>query len=430
MTEQPVEVEVMKSPDAKSSETLAVARISSQEIAPAGLFGTQEPVAIIEKATGVATALKAVITQQGLISRISGKDYPKCEAWTLLGTMLGVFPVLCWSRPVDGGWEARVEARTKDGAIVGAAEAECLRTERNWKDRDDFALRSMAQTRATAKCLRMPLGFVMTLAGYEVTPAEEMVSDHPRKPENAPGRAGTPKPIPPPTPPPKPSPAPQSAPNPPIPFPTDESRQKMIEALKARAGEPNRGIVTEYFRKLSDPTPLAPFEQLEELGLRFVPGTKGQMKALAEKIAEFGNGDRIGWAFPPHPDPKAPTVPGVTTPAQVVPKVVQEAADKAKDPEWWKKVIVPIPHKGEKRDAYLKHPDTLGSLYELRHGQDDEAQAARQRLWGIVENHSEAKPWTGRDDREHPPSATDIAFAEAVRAFKAWWDINHPDEKL
>lgn len=138
------------------------------------LFGASEPVAIIEKATSVATALKGVLQAQHLISKIQGKEYPRCEAWTLLGTMLGVFPVLAWSKPVEDGWEARVEAKTRDGAIVGAAEAQCLRTERNWSNRDDFAIRSMAQTRATAKALRMPLGFVMTLAGYEATLAEEM----------------------------------------------------------------------------------------------------------------------------------------------------------------------------------------------------------------------------------------------------------------
>lgn len=60
------------------------------------------------------------------------------------------------------------------GQIVGAAVARCLREERNWKSRDEFALLSMAQTRATAKALRLPLGFVMSLAGFDATPAEEM----------------------------------------------------------------------------------------------------------------------------------------------------------------------------------------------------------------------------------------------------------------
>jgi len=87
------------------------------------------------------------------------------------------------------GWEARVEARTRDGALVGAAESECLRAESKWADRDDYALRSMAQTRATSKALRQPLGFVVALAGYAVTPAEEMPDDLERPTFEAPDPA-------------------------------------------------------------------------------------------------------------------------------------------------------------------------------------------------------------------------------------------------
>jgi hypothetical protein len=88
--------------------------------------------------------------------------------------MLGVTPVCAWTRPVDQGLGGRVEARTLDGRIIGAAEAECLRSESTWKSRDDYALRSMAQTRATSKALGSVLRFVVTLAGYSGTPAEEM----------------------------------------------------------------------------------------------------------------------------------------------------------------------------------------------------------------------------------------------------------------
>ncbi len=147
--------------------------------APATLFRTDEPDLIIARATGVADALKRVLVEKQLTSNISGKEYVKVEGWTLCGTMLGVFPVVEWTRPVEGGWEARVECRTRDGAVVGAAEAECLRSERNWKDRDDYALRSMAQTRATSKALRGPLGFIVTMAGFEATPGEEMPTGAP-----------------------------------------------------------------------------------------------------------------------------------------------------------------------------------------------------------------------------------------------------------
>jgi len=108
------------------------------------------------------------------VQKIGEREHPKVEAWTLLGSMLGVFPVCVWTKPLDNGWEARVEARTRMGEVVGAAEAECLRSERRWASADDYALRSMAQTRATSRALRQPLGFVMTLGGYDATPAEEM----------------------------------------------------------------------------------------------------------------------------------------------------------------------------------------------------------------------------------------------------------------
>jgi len=148
----------------------------AQVLAPSTLFGSSNPGDVIDRSIAVATALAAVLKKQKLTSNIQGKDYVRVEGWTLLGSMLGVFPVCEWTRKLDNGWEARVEARTLSGAVVGAAEAECLRSERRWgkPDTDDYAIRSMAQTRATAKALRQPLGFIVALAGYEVTPAEEI----------------------------------------------------------------------------------------------------------------------------------------------------------------------------------------------------------------------------------------------------------------
>lgn len=142
--------------------------------APPTLFRTDDPVEVIERATAVADALKQIIVSRRLASNIQGREHVRVEGWTTLGSMLGVVPVVVWSRPIENGYEARVEARTLDGRVIGAAEAMCTRDERTWKSRDDYALRSMAQTRATSKALRGPLGFVVTLAGYDATPAEEM----------------------------------------------------------------------------------------------------------------------------------------------------------------------------------------------------------------------------------------------------------------
>jgi hypothetical protein len=141
------------------------------------LFATGDPSEVVAKATQSAKVLADVIRDRHLYKTIGGKNHVYVEAWTLLGSMLGVFPVVEWTRPIEGGWEARVEARTLSGALVGAAEGQCTRSEKTWASRDDYALRSMAQTRATSRALRGPLGFIVVLAGYNATAAEEMPSD-------------------------------------------------------------------------------------------------------------------------------------------------------------------------------------------------------------------------------------------------------------
>ena len=150
-----------------------------KEAPPLSLL-TGSPDERLAEATQVANALSPLIDTKKLYANINGRKHVLFEGWTTLGALVGVFPVTAWTRPVEQGWEARVEARTLSGAIVGAAEAQCLRTEKIWANRDDYALRSMAQTRAGGKALRMPLGFIMSLAGYEATPAEEMPRDESR----------------------------------------------------------------------------------------------------------------------------------------------------------------------------------------------------------------------------------------------------------
>jgi hypothetical protein len=141
---------------------------------PITLFGTTDPVAVVERASAVATALADVLKQKRLTAKIGNREHVLVEGWTLLGSMLGVFAEVEWTRPTDNGWEARAVARTMAGRTVGAAEAMCSKSESTWRNRDDYAIRSMAQTRAVSKALRLPLGFIMELAGYSATPAEEL----------------------------------------------------------------------------------------------------------------------------------------------------------------------------------------------------------------------------------------------------------------
>ncbi len=155
------------------------------------LFGTDEPQAIMLAARAKADALARFVRDAELVVKIGPGEHVKIEGWTFLGTMLGVYPVVVSSGPLwQGealiGYEARAEARTRDGAVVGAAEAMCSTLERGWRGKDEYAFRSMAQTRAASKALRLPLGFVMAMAGYNPTPAEEMPLEAPESPAEPP----------------------------------------------------------------------------------------------------------------------------------------------------------------------------------------------------------------------------------------------------
>jgi hypothetical protein len=183
-----------------------------------GLIAAESPRDFLAKAQEVAEALVDVVRQQQFYVTIRGNKHPQVEAWQTLGALLapfsphgGVFPHTVWARPqldpadgrarltrytvkerstkgegpdrvviereydVEGyDYEARVEARTVTDLVVGTAEATCSRKESRWAQADDYAVKSMAQTRATSKALKAATGWLMVLAGYKATPAEEM----------------------------------------------------------------------------------------------------------------------------------------------------------------------------------------------------------------------------------------------------------------
>ena len=226
-----------------------------------------------------------------------------------------------------------------------------------------------------------------------------------------------------------PAPAPPAVPKTPLAagqaWPYDKMIEwTMVEVDKAGLTE----LLPEYLEKVAQ---LLPTENLHDWPLRFVPWSWPTLRLLLEKLKAFSAGQSAEAAFPPHdePDPdKAPPPSPAPAKAVEVPRDPPGPAPVPADAEWFMKIIVPIPHKGETRAEYLKHPDTIGSLFQMRHGNDEESQAARQRLWGFVE-HFEAKEWQGRNGLM-PPSATDIKFREALTAFGVWFEQNHPGEML
>jgi hypothetical protein len=98
--------------------------------------------------------------------------------WQVLGALLprAVTAIPEWTKPIEGGYEARSVVQTLDGRIIGAAEHQCTREEGFWKYQTDAAIRSMAQTRSQVKAYAGALRFLVVLAGFSGTPAEEMPS--------------------------------------------------------------------------------------------------------------------------------------------------------------------------------------------------------------------------------------------------------------
>ncbi len=138
----------------------------------------------VDRAAEMAKVLQGVVKQANLSRKFGGqKEHLFFEAWLTLGRFFNCTVATEWTRPVCNlagdmngilGWESKVNVLNADGQIIGCAESMCMRDEPNWKGKPNYALRSMAQTRAGGKALRSVFAWVAVLAGYSGTPAEEM----------------------------------------------------------------------------------------------------------------------------------------------------------------------------------------------------------------------------------------------------------------
>lgn len=193
------------------------------------LVMARAPDQVLEEARRAARALKDVIEAKKKKIIFNGEQYLEFEDWQTVGRFYGISPRI----PESGtkyveygsvkGWEAFAEAvDVRSGRLISSAWAMCLDDEEKWCSRpkydwqyvkksggfstadpgkdeliwekgDDgknrpkkerrlvgeervplFQLRSMAQTRAASKALRNALAWVVVLAGYRPTPAEEL----------------------------------------------------------------------------------------------------------------------------------------------------------------------------------------------------------------------------------------------------------------
>lgn len=212
MTESDViDAEIIESPRA---EIVHYAKAESLAV-------TREPEEVLADAQKAAAALMKVVNSKKKQITFNGETYLESGDWQTVAKFYGVTAKVESTNYVQyggaAGFEASAVAIDCNGREVSRGEAMCLNDEDNWgmrakydwQDRLDasgrkiwdsklrdgkggyvrdkvkvgetatplFQLRSMAQTRACAKALSNLFKWVVVLAGYKPTPAEEMISE-------------------------------------------------------------------------------------------------------------------------------------------------------------------------------------------------------------------------------------------------------------
>jgi len=190
---------------------------------------SREPKLVLEEARKAALVLQDVIAHKKKPVVFNDEQYIEFEDWQTVGKFYNLSARVRETRFVQFGevmgWEATADIiNVMTGAVVSSADAMCLNDEEKWSTKNkyewhyvlksggtqkedpgsgeiewidnpnkpgkklpkkervligqervpQFQLRSMAQTRACAKAFGNILRWVVVLAGYKTTPAEEM----------------------------------------------------------------------------------------------------------------------------------------------------------------------------------------------------------------------------------------------------------------
>jgi len=147
--------------------------MTNKEITITKIYDIGKPVEVV----AMAKLLKNIVVSQKLYSNIKGKNYCQVEGWQLAGFMTGMNVIVEEPKDLSNDKEIKysVTAKIYQGEkVVGVGYAICSSKEATKKGFDEYAILSMAQTRAIGKAYRNKIGWVMKLAGYEATPSEEM----------------------------------------------------------------------------------------------------------------------------------------------------------------------------------------------------------------------------------------------------------------
>lgn len=145
----------------------------SKEITITKTYDLAKPAEVVT----MAGVLKTYIVKQGLYTNIKGKNYCQVDGWQFAGFLSGLNAMVDEPKDLSTDKEIKWSCSAKiyqGDRVVGSGYALCSSKEANKKGFDEFAVLSMAQTRAIGKAYRNKIGWIMKLAGYQSTPSEEM----------------------------------------------------------------------------------------------------------------------------------------------------------------------------------------------------------------------------------------------------------------
>lgn len=181
--------EVTKAPKEATSAKKAAPRAESYDIAKS------------DETFDLAKDLAKFIKDNKLSTQVQGKEFVNVEGWQYAGSRLGIVPIVEHVINLSNDQEIKYQAKVtlfdlRHQTTVGAGFAICSNKESGKKFYQEFAIASMAQTRAIGKAYRNILAWIIRAAGYEPTPAEEMeYSGNVPTPAVAPAVVAEPAPV-------------------------------------------------------------------------------------------------------------------------------------------------------------------------------------------------------------------------------------------
>jgi hypothetical protein len=158
---------------ATNDNTAATAKKAAQRSA------TSLDIAKSDETFDLAKDLAKFIKDNRLSTQVQGKEFVNVEGWQYAGSRLGIVPIVEHVINLSNEQELKYQAKVtlfdlRHQTTVGAGFAVCSNKESGKKFYQEFAIASMAQTRAIGKAYRNILAWIIRAAGYEPTPAEEM----------------------------------------------------------------------------------------------------------------------------------------------------------------------------------------------------------------------------------------------------------------